>query len=206
MKPFWESEYLNKERATFGNPSQEVVELARRLPQGARVLDVGCGDGRHALYLAGLGFQVDAFDVSENAIAKLDYLKEQHGLPINTCVCDAMDFRFAHKYDLVILHGVLQFIAREKQPTILERLKNWTNEEGYHVVALFTDAEPVPDDLRDVMIGVFREGEIKGYYDDWNIRMFESRKFQDEHENGVRHCHAMNKIVAQKPAEAATSL
>ena len=199
MKPFWESEYQNKERTTFGNPSPEVAELAQHLPRGARVLDVGCGDGRHALYLAGLGFQVDAFDVSENAIAKLDYLKDRHGLQINTCVCDAMDFSLAHRYDLVILHGVLQFVAREKQPLILERLKFWTSVGGYHVVALFTDEEPVPDDLRDVMVGVFKEGEIKRYYGDWDVQMFESRKFRDEHENGIRHCHAMNKIVAQKP-------
>lgn len=201
MKPFWESEYLNRERSTFGNPSWEVAELAPHLPPQARVLDVGCGDGRHSLYLAGLGCQVDAFDISENAIAKLDDLKARHGLPINTCVCDVTDFRFVHKYDLVILHGVLQFIARDKQAAIFDMLKNWTNPEGYHVIALFTDEEPVPDDLRDVMIGVFREGEIKGYYEGWEIRMFESRKFQDEHENGVRHCHAMNKLVARKPAE-----
>lgn len=201
MKPFWESEYLNKERSTFGNPSWEVTELAPHLPPQARVLDVGCGDGRHSLYLAGLGCRVDAFDISENAIAKLDALKARHGLPINTCVCDVTDFRFAHKYDLVILHGVLQFIAREKQAAILDMLKNWTNLEGYHVIALFTDEEPVPDDLRDVMIGVFKEGEIKGYYEGWEIRMFESRRFHDEHENGVRHCHAMNKLVARKPAE-----
>lgn len=201
MKPFWESEYLNRERSAFGNPSREVVELAPHLPRGARVLDVGCGDGRHSLYLAGLGFQVDAFDISENAIAKLDDLKTLHGLPINTWVCDVMDFRFTCRYDLIILHGVLQFIARERQAAVLEMLKSRTNEDGYHVIALFTDEEPVPDDLADVMIGVFREGEIKAYYEGWNIRMFESRKFHDEHENGVRHCHAMNKLIAQKPAE-----
>ena len=48
------------------------------------------------------------------------------------------------------------------------------------------------------MIGVFRSGEIRDYYKDWEIRWFESRKFSDEHENGVKHCHAMEKIVAQK--------
>lgn len=201
MKPFWEQEYLNRERSTFGSPSAEVAELTQHLPEGARVLDVGCGDGRHAVYLAGLGFRVDAFDISENAIAKLDYLKEQHGLPISTCVCDVTDFHFTHGYDLIILHGVLQFIAREKQAEIIELLKCWTNAAGYHVVALFTDAEPVPEDLRDVMIGVFREGEIKGYYGGWDVRMFESRTFHDEHENGVRHCHAMNKLVVQKPGK-----
>ncbi|MBQ8200582.1 MAG: methyltransferase domain-containing protein [Clostridia bacterium] len=201
MKPFWEQEYLNRERSTFGNPSVEIAELAQNLPKGARVLDVGCGDGRHALYLAGLGFKVDAFDISKNAIAKLDYLKKQHGLPISTCVCDVSEFPFTYGYDLIILHGVLQFIARDRQTEIIELLKRWTNAEGYHVVALFTDAEPVPEDLRDVMTGVFREGEIKAYYHGWAVRMFESRKFNDEHENGVRHCHAMNKIVVQKPGE-----
>lgn len=201
MKPFWESEYLNKERSTFGNPSKEVEDVVSFLPEGARILDVGCGDGRHALYLASLGFHVDAFDISAAAIAKVDYLKERSHLAINTYVCDALAFDFRHKYDLVIMHGVLQFIEREKQPQILELLKKWTNINGYHIAALFTDEEPVPEDLQDVMIGVFRNEEIKEYYQGWQIIMFESRKFNDEHENGIRHCHAMNKIVAKKVAE-----
>lgn len=201
MKPFWENEYKDLDKSTFGNPSKEVEEIVPSLPEGAKILDVGCGDGRHALYLAGLGFQVDAFDISENAIAKVDYLKERYHLNINTYICDTLAYEFKYKYDLVIMHGVLQFIEREKQPQTIELLKKWTNENGYHIAALFTDEEPVPEDLKDVMIGVFKSEEIKDYYKDWQIKWFESRKFNDEHENGVKHCHAMNKIVAKKPAE-----
>lgn len=198
MKPFWESEYLNKEKSTFGNPSKEVEDIVSLLPKGAKILDVGCGDGRHSLYLATLGFQVDAFDISESAINKIDYLKEQNNLNINTYVCDVLEFAFKYKYDLIIVHGVLQFIEREKQPKIIELLKNWTEVNGYHIIALFTDEEPVPEDLKDVMVGVFKNGEIKDYYSEWEIRMFESYKFNDEHENGIKHCHALNKVVAKK--------
>lgn len=198
MKPFWEKEYLNKEKSTFGNPSKEVEEIVPFLEKGAKILDVGCGDGRHSLYLAELGFYVDAFDISKNAIEKIDYLKRLNNLKINTYICDALEFEFKYKYDLIIIHGVLQFIEREKQPEIIRLLKNWTNTGGYHIAALFTDDEPVPDDLKEVMVGVFKNGEIKEYYKDWKIKMFESKKFKDEHENGIKHCHAMNKIVVKK--------
>ncbi len=201
MKPFWENEYLNKEKSTFGNPSKEVEDIVSLLPKGAKILDVGCGDGRHSLYLAALGFQVDAFDISESAINKINYLKEQNNLNINTYVCDVLEFKFKYKYDLIIVHGVLQFIERGKQPEIIELLKNWTEVDGYNIVALFTDVEPVPEDLKDVMIGVFKNGEIKDYYSEWEIKMFESYKFNDEHENGIKHCHALNKIVAKKIAD-----
>ena len=83
MKPFWEDEYLNKEKSTFGNPSKEVKELVPYLKKDAKILDVGCGDGRHALYLASLGFQVDAFDLSKNAIEKIDYSKQKNNLNIH---------------------------------------------------------------------------------------------------------------------------
>ena len=201
MKPFWEEEYRNVEKSTFGEPSKEIVDLVPSLSKGARILDVGCGDGRHALYLAGLGFEVDAFDISQNAIDKIEYLKKKHSLNVNASVCDVFGFPFSYSYDLIIMHGVLQFVEREKQAEMLTLLKRWTKKGGYHVIALFTDAEPVPEDLKDVMVGLFKEGEIKDYYQDWDIRMFERKKFQDEHENGVRHCHAMNKLIARKIEE-----
>ena len=66
MKPFWESEYLNKNRSVFGKQSKEIEEIVSKLPDNAKILDVGCGDGRNALYLAAHGFHVDAFDISQN--------------------------------------------------------------------------------------------------------------------------------------------
>lgn len=198
MKPFWETEYLNKEKSTFGNPSKEVAEVVPLLNRDAKILDVGCGDGRHSLYLASLGFKVDAFDISTNAIEKIDCLKKQNNLDINTYVCDVLSFDFKYKYDLIIVHGVLQFIEKEKQPIIIELLKKWTRENGYHIVAVFTDEEPIPEDLKEIMVGVFKNEEIKNYYKEWDIKLFESKKFNDEHDNGIKHCHALNKIVAKK--------
>ena len=37
MKPFWEDEYLNKEKSTFGNPSKEVKELVPYLKKDAKI-------------------------------------------------------------------------------------------------------------------------------------------------------------------------
>ena len=44
-------------------PSAWVVRWADLIPQGGRVLDLACGAGRHAVYLAGLGYRVDAVDL-----------------------------------------------------------------------------------------------------------------------------------------------
>jgi len=170
MKPFWEEEYLYLDKFTFGEPSKEIVDIVPNIRKGAKILDVGCGDGRHAAYLAGLGFQVDAFDISENAIKKIEYVKKKYNLNINTVICDVFGFEFSYKYDLVIMHGVLQFVERDKQAEMIQLVKDWTVTNGFHIIALFTDAEPVPEDLKDVMIGVFKEEEIKDYYSDWILR------------------------------------
>lgn len=56
--PFWEESYARPGRLdTFGGgkPGADVVEAASRIPPDSHVLDLGCGEGRNALYLAGLG-------------------------------------------------------------------------------------------------------------------------------------------------------
>lgn len=63
-------------RADWIDPAIDVRWCARRLlRQGAtRALDLGCGVGRHALYLAALGFEVQAMD---GAAAGIDHLLDQ---------------------------------------------------------------------------------------------------------------------------------
>jgi dihydroneopterin aldolase len=51
-------------------PAQFLVQQLHRLPKG-KVLDVASGSGRHTLFLASLGYQVEAVDRDEQALAKL---------------------------------------------------------------------------------------------------------------------------------------
>ena len=48
-QPFWNNTYKNREeKSTFGEPSFEIKDIAKALHNGAKILDVGCGDGRNA--------------------------------------------------------------------------------------------------------------------------------------------------------------
>jgi SAM-dependent methyltransferase len=75
--PEWWSSYFDavylREYEPLFTPSRDRREVARllellELPAGARVLDVPCGQGRHAHLLAEAGFRVDALDYSEHLL------------------------------------------------------------------------------------------------------------------------------------------
>lgn len=67
----WNERYRREGAVTFGRaPSEWLVRQAPQLKARApgRALDLGCGGGRHALYLAELGYDVDAIDISDVAV------------------------------------------------------------------------------------------------------------------------------------------
>ena len=64
-------------------PSSWLLECADLLPaRRGRALDVACGRGRHALLLAGAGFEVHAVDRDDAALASLDATARRLGLPV----------------------------------------------------------------------------------------------------------------------------
>ena len=66
---FWEERYGSQERVWSGRPNAILVEVARSLPAG-RALDLGCGEGADAVWLAGRGWHVTAVDVSATALER----------------------------------------------------------------------------------------------------------------------------------------
>lgn len=71
------------------------------LPRQGRALDVACGAGRNALYLARIGLTVDAVDISSVALAK--GRSQAADLPINWLKQDLDDgFVCPSNYDLVV--------------------------------------------------------------------------------------------------------
>ena len=197
-KPFWENTYKHKEYSTFGEPSIEVKQIAQRLKKSSKILDIGCGEGRHSIFLASLGFHVDAFDISENGINKLKHIVKEKKLDINAKISSITDYEFSNRYDFIIAHGVLHLIKREDWEPLIDKMKMYTNLNGVNVIVVFIDKIPIPEDLREFCIGLFKDGEIKQIYNDWEIELYKSYIFQDEHPGSIKHTHAVNKLVAWK--------
>ena len=63
----WDERYRSKEQLFSGNPNGVLVTEAADLAPG-RALDVGCGEGGDALWLAGRGWRVTAVDISQVAL------------------------------------------------------------------------------------------------------------------------------------------
>ncbi len=66
----WDARYAESERIWSGRPNQRLVEEVADLTPG-RALDVGCGEGADAVWLAERGWSVTALDVSEVALARV---------------------------------------------------------------------------------------------------------------------------------------
>lgn len=196
-RPFWETTYADPDAKSFGDASQEILDLIPMLPPGARVLDLGCGDGRNAIPLAQAGFTVTAIDISEAGIRKLNTLSTCAELTIHCSVADMTRFEYQERYDLIISHGCLHFVERRQWEEMIGQFKAHTTPSGFNVITVFTDAIPVSPDLEPLSVGLFREGELFERYSEWEVILKNSYTFQDEHAGGIRHTHAVNKLVVK---------
>jgi SAM-dependent methyltransferase len=74
------------------------------LPDGARILDVGCGPGRHSLEFARRGFEVVGVDISERFVELGNWAAASEGLTdrVSFVRADARALTFAHDFDAVV--------------------------------------------------------------------------------------------------------
>jgi SAM-dependent methyltransferase len=110
----WDRRYAESgDSAPARAPSEWLAEnedlLRAHAGPGRRALDVAAGSGRNALYLAELGFEVEAVDISEVGLARLRAAADERGLPVHTRVADLeSDGLGPGAYELVVNLNYLQ--------------------------------------------------------------------------------------------------
>jgi dihydroneopterin aldolase len=107
-------------------PAQFLIQQLHRLPKG-KVLDLASGSGRHALFLASLGYQVEAVDRDEQALAQLSAGAKLRRLTcISSRVCDleqppTQEPTLGHEaYDGIL---VFFYLSRPLFPYLIHALK-----------------------------------------------------------------------------------
>jgi SAM-dependent methyltransferase len=77
----WDARYAEVDRVWSGNPNGALVTEVAGLPPG-RALDIGCGEGADAVWLARHGWDVTALDVSQVALQRAALHAEQAGVQV----------------------------------------------------------------------------------------------------------------------------
>jgi len=113
----WSSDYTPDRYASFAPPNDSVVEWATSLPAGCRVLDLGCGVGRHVTYLGGRGFSMAGRDVAPTGIQRAYAACAERGLAFDGQVCDMTalpwaDATFAAALSISTIHHGLRTTIR----------------------------------------------------------------------------------------------
>lgn len=123
-------------REALGQPSPVFVDFFDQFRQcRARVLDVGCGQGRDALFIARKGHQVVGVDLSPNGIRDLDAAAMQEGLAVTGTVADISTWQPDGAFDVILVDRTLHMLARPTRLTVLKRLLNHVVPNGWMLIA-----------------------------------------------------------------------
>jgi tellurite methyltransferase len=142
---------------------------------------------------------VTAVDKSKSGIARLREVASAEGLALEAVLGDLAELGHRRGYDLVIAHGVLHLLPPPRADDAVQAMKAATRPGGWNVAAVFTDALPQPRDLEPFVLKPFSKGELFAFYSDWELGRADSYVLEDEHSGGIRHRHAIDRIVARRP-------
>ena len=90
-------------------PNRLCYDIMKILPpiRPYRVLDIGCGEGKDAVFFAKCGYAVTAFDQSEQGIEKAKRLAEHNQVEVNFFKADLFDYRPDREFDIEFSSGEL---------------------------------------------------------------------------------------------------
>lgn len=99
----------------FGNPYPELIEFFSGYPEKGKVLDLGCGQGRDAIPLAKLDFNVTGIDNSKVGIEQMNKIAKTEKLNLTGKITDIFKFDNFEEYDFILLDSMFHFEKKDEK-------------------------------------------------------------------------------------------
>ena len=183
----WDQKYRSGERGNEDSPTALLVEIANQLPAGTAI-DLACGAGRNALYLAGRGWTVTAVDGSETAIELLQARAAARRLHVDPLVADLKSPAFTIPPDAFDLVLIAYYLQRDLFPKIKRAVR-----PGGVVIAVAHIPEPgEPQSEKRAA-----PGELRTFFAGWELLWDYEGPSRDP-----AHRRPVAEIAARRPALA----
>ena len=191
------ADYFNKKYGMSATHS--AVRAAEGIVPVGKVLDMGCGQGRNAMYLGLKGFDVTAVDNNPHAVQNVEELARIEELNVRAFEYDLNAANIQENFDYMVATVVFMFLMPRYVPDVIANMKEHTNPGGYNLIVSAMDTEdfpcPMPFPFK------FGEGELREYYKDWELVEYKeelgSMHAKDEFGNPIQFKFVT--MLAKKP-------
>jgi len=140
---FFEKAYHGTPPWDIGRPQREFVRLEEAGKISGDVLDVGCGTGENALFLAGCGHAVWGVDSAPAAIDIARKKAEERGLAATFLVKDTLNVQeIGRTFDTVIDSGLFHTLSDPERSCFVQNLSEVLKPGGTYFMLAFSEREP----------------------------------------------------------------
>lgn len=180
MIDFWNKRYAQEEWAYGSSPNEYLKSVLSELDKG-RILFPAEGEGRNAVYAASQGWEVAAFDFSEEGKRKALTLAEKRGVNIDYKTCAFLEEVYPKESFDVIANIFVHFDPTVK--TLMhERLSSYLKVGGYFIMEVFSKNHRALSRLNPAVGGpedtarMYDEEEIEKFFPNFEFLMLEECK------------------------------
>lgn len=217
-RKYYDVQYSKSQSYWGDQPNLLVPLISSYLPPASRILVVGCGEGRDAIFLARLDFEVVATDISAIGLRRaMETLSgEDHNLEL--FLLDAHEpHDHLGEFDAVLMMNVIQHLKSRSISERIKHFKSLVTPGGIFSAQLFTIEDPqflklvrsgdgnkssltVVHPERKYRIRFFDKGELASFFTGWEMIYYHEGLIWDKphgKQTGF-HQHGIAQMIARK--------